>query len=158
MDIVDKQTRSRMMAAVKSKNTALEVEIRHRLFQHGYRYRLHKKDLPGKPDITFPKYRTVVFVNGCFWHMHNCSFGHLPKTRTAWWKQKLTNNRRRDLDVLLKLRNMAWRIIVVWECSLRSSKKDKNILLDSIVQRIERHLHTGKKETIISGPIQTGAA
>jgi len=146
-----------MMAAVKSKNTTLEVEIRRRLFHLGYRYRLHKSDLPSKPDLVFPKYRAAVFIHGCFWHRHGCSFGQLPKTRSGWWKKKLTDNRKRDIIALLKLRQMAWRTIVVWECSLRASNKDKNVVLDQIAKRVERYLLSNKKEAVISGPIKKGA-
>jgi DNA mismatch endonuclease, patch repair protein len=119
LDIVDKKTRSRMMSQVKDKNTKLEIVIRKRLFALGFRYLLHSKDLPGKPDLILKKYRTAVFFNGCFWHLHGCKFSSIPKTRSSWWSKKLIENRERDRKNLEMLKSSGWRIIIIWECSIR---------------------------------------
>ncbi|MBI5572649.1 MAG: DNA mismatch endonuclease Vsr [Desulfomonile tiedjei] len=108
-----------MMSAVRSKNTRLELELRRRLFSMGFRYRLHRKDLPGKPDIVFPKSSAVIFIHGCFWHQHGCQRSKLPATRHDWWKEKLDGNRCRDIEAIDKLKSLGWRVMVVWECSSR---------------------------------------
>ena len=105
MDTVDKQTRSKMMSAVRAKNTKLETEIRRRLFAQGFRYRLHARDLPCTPDMVLPKYSTVIFVNGCFWHYHGCSRSTIPKSRRNWWRKKLEDNKTRDEKALEELRS-----------------------------------------------------
>ncbi|MCX5645953.1 MAG: DNA mismatch endonuclease Vsr [Phycisphaerae bacterium] len=151
MDTVDRATRSRMMAAVRSKNTAAEVEIRRRIFRLGFRYRLHGRGLPGKPDMVFPKHRAVVFVNGCFWHNHDCRFGALPATRRKWWTTKLEGNRKRDVGVLSQLHRAGWRTMVVWECSYRTAGADRANALDAIAGRVGRFLKSGKTHAVISG-------
>jgi len=152
MDRVDKATRSRMMAAVKSKDTAVEIEIRRRVFSLGFRYRLHDFDMPGKPDLVFPRHRAVVFVNGCFWHNHDCRFGALPLTRRHWWRRKLEGNRKRDEAVLWQLHKEGWRTIVVWECSFRVTNGDRSMALDGIAWRIGRFLVSRRTHAVISGP------
>ncbi len=116
-DTVDKVTRSKIMSTVRGKNTKLETEIRKRLFAQGFRYRLHACNLPGKPDMVFPKYSAVVFVNGCFWHSHGCARSGIPENRKEWWRKKLQDNKARDTKVLESLRSDGWRVLVVWECS-----------------------------------------
>lgn len=120
-DIVDKTTRSRIMASVRAKGSKGENELRRRLFAQGFRFRLHAKNLPGKPDVVFRKYSAVIFVNGCFWHFHGCHRSKLPATRPSWWKKKLERNRARDREVVGKLRELGWRVLIVWECSFRKS-------------------------------------
>jgi DNA mismatch endonuclease (patch repair protein) len=122
LDIVDKETRSRMMSQVKGKNTKLETVLRKRLFALGFRYRLHPKGLPGKPDLILTKYRTVVFFNGCFWHLHGCEFSSIPETQSSWWSKKLNENRNRDQKNLEVLKSIGWRIVIIWECSIRKLK------------------------------------
>ena len=118
-DIVDPETRSRMMSNIRGKDTKPELLIRHALHAKGLRYRLHVKDIPGRPDMVFPRFRAVVFVHGCFWHGHDCSLFHLPGTRTKYWKEKIEKNRKRDNEVAAMLLDSGWRYLVVWECAIR---------------------------------------
>lgn len=143
-DIVSKETRSRMMSSVRAKNTKPEIEIRHRLFSLGLRYRLHTKNLPGTPDVVFPKYGSVVFINGCFWHHHGCRYSALPATRRVWWKKKLLNNAKRDLKVISELRVLGWRIAIIWECAFRGQESKRSKALDSIALRVEAFLKSEK--------------
>jgi len=119
MDRVTPEQRSRMMAAVRSKNTKPERFIRRELHSRGYRFRLHRPDLPGKPDIVFPSRKRVIFVNGCFWHGHDCSRGALPATRYDFWAAKIGGNKARDAENQRKLEETGWSVLVVWECDLR---------------------------------------
>ena len=115
------EVRSRNMAAIKSKNTKPEIEVRQLLHSMGYRFRLHMKDLPGNPDIVLKKYKTVIYVNGCFWHRHpNCKYASTPKTRTSFWSQKFQSNVERDNKNYIKIKNLGWKYIVVWECELKN--------------------------------------
>ncbi|MDE2385587.1 MAG: DNA mismatch endonuclease Vsr [Alphaproteobacteria bacterium] len=118
-DIVDKATRSRMMAAIKGKNTKPEILVRKALHAAGFRFRLHDKKLPGKPDIVLPKYKTVIFVHGCFWHGHRCKNFRWPKTRATWWEEKITGNQTRDKVHLRELKQTGWKILTIWECQVR---------------------------------------
>jgi len=137
-DIVDSKTRSRMMSGIKGKNTKPEVKIRKALFAKGLRYRLHEKKLPGRPDLVFPKYRAVVFVNGCFWHGHGCSRFKWPSTNTNFWKTKITRNKSRDLESAKKLKELGWRVLTVWECATRGPNRwDWHNLIDEITAWIE---------------------
>ncbi|NOX81845.1 MAG: DNA mismatch endonuclease Vsr [Alphaproteobacteria bacterium] len=107
------------MRAVKSKDTKPEIVVRKALFALGYRYRLNVKHLPGKPDLVFAKYRTVIFVHGCFWHGHHCKRGaRTPKTNTAYWTNKIARNKARDKKNAAALRKLGWRVITLWECKL----------------------------------------
>jgi len=142
MDIVNKETRSRMMSSVRAKNTKLELEIRRRLFGMGFRFRLHDKDLPGKPDIVLAKYSSVIFIHGCFWHQHGCKFSKLPETRHEWWKTKLVNNRGRDILSVQKLKELGWRIMIVWECSFRRPGIIQSKVLDKITNRAASFLRS----------------
>src|SRR5574341_975888 len=111
--------RSRNMALINSKNTRPEIEVRRLVLSLGYRFRLHEKDLPGKPDLVFPRYRKVIFVNGCFWHQHpRCRRATIPNTRREYWIPKLAGNRIRDRRTLRRLRSIGWKTLVLWECSL----------------------------------------
>lgn len=112
-------TRSELMARIRSKDTRPELRVRHFLWASGFRYRLHGKLLPGKPDIVLKRYRTVIFVHGCFWHGHaDCPQFRLPSTRRAFWEAKINRNRERDAQALAKLRQLGWNVIVVWECEI----------------------------------------
>ena len=120
------EQRSRNMSAIKSKNTKPEIAVRKVLHSMGYRFRLHGKDLPGSPDIVLPKYKTVIFVHGCFWHRHeNCKYATTPKTREEFWESKFKENVIRDKSHQKKLSAIGWKIIIVWECEI----KDKNLLI-----------------------------
>lgn len=115
--------RSHNMRAVKSKNTKPELMIRHALHALGFRYALHRKDLPGKPDLVFPKYQAVIFINGCFWHGHDCSAFSWPKTREEFWREKISTNMVRDLINCRDLHDLGWRVATIWECSLKGKSK-----------------------------------
>lgn len=121
------------MARIKSKNTKPELLVRKYLFKKGLRYRLYNKNLPGKPDLTFPKYNTVLFVNGCFWHHHNCKYGTTPKTNTSFWLDKFKKNQMRDEKNYNQLVSMGWNVIIIWECQL---KKNLNQNLEKLYSRI----------------------
>jgi DNA mismatch endonuclease (patch repair protein) len=110
-----------MMAGIRSKNTKPEMVVRRFLHGQGYRYRLHRKDLPGTPDLVLPKYQAVIFVHGCFWHGHDCRYYRLPKTRTAFWAEKIAGNRSRDEKNQRLLEAEGWRVIVVRECEIRDN-------------------------------------
>jgi DNA mismatch endonuclease (patch repair protein) len=131
-DIVSPEKRSRMMAGIGPKNTRPEMIIRKELHARGYRYRLHVTDLPGKPDLVFPKYHAVIFVHGCFWHGHGCRLFKWPSTRTRFWQDKIENNRHNDRKVIKRLSSEGWRVCIVWECALRGRGKKPEILGDRI--------------------------
>lgn len=118
-DTISKEHRSWNMSRIKNRDTKPELVVRSLLHQLGYRFRLHRKDLPGKPDIVLPKYKTAVFVHGCFWHRHeNCRLAYIPKSRPDFWNQKFTDNIRRDQACRSELQNMGWNVLVIWECEL----------------------------------------
>ena len=119
------ENRSKNMTAIKSKNTKPELIIRKLLFSKGYRYKIHYKKLPGKPDIGMPKLKVVVNVHGCYWHYHGCSRSNIPKTQTGYWVEKLENNKRRDYQNKRKLKKLGWRGIDVWECTLKKRNLEK---------------------------------
>lgn len=121
-DIVDAATRSRMMSGIQGSNTRPELFLRKALHAMGFRYRLGGGGLPGKPDIIFPKRRVVIFVHGCFWHMHKCKYFKWPATNPQFWREKLDGNVQRDRRVAVELRSRGWTVITVWECRLRESK------------------------------------
>jgi DNA mismatch endonuclease (patch repair protein) len=128
-DVHTPQVRSYNMSMIKGKNTKPEIIVRKFLHAKGFRYRLHKKDLPGKPDIVLPKYKTVIFIHGCFWHGHkNCKYFVVPKTRTKWWLNKIEGNRLNDKRNNTKLRKAGWKIITLWECQLKPKKVLKTLL------------------------------
>ena len=130
-DVHDKVTRSYNMSQIKGKNTKPEMLVRKFLFSKGFRYRINDKKLPGKPDIVLPKYKTVIFVNGCFWHGHeNCKYFKLPKTRTEWWKEKIEKNIENDLTKQSQLFNLGYRVLIIWECEIKSKEFYKYIVDD----------------------------
>lgn len=130
MDIFTPERRSLIMARIKSKNTRPEKRVRSLLHAMGYRFRLHRKDLPGTPDIVLPKYGTVIFVHGCFWHQHpDCKRASIPTSNEEFWRKKLTDNKRRDALVEKQLNDRDWKVIIIWECELKNP--------DSLCERIE---------------------
>ncbi len=124
MDTVSKEVRSRNMSAIRSKNTNPETVVRSLLFALGYRYRLHRKDLPGKPDIILKKHNTVIFVHGCFWHQHKeCKRANIPKSNKKYWIPKLERNAERDKINKRELNRLGWNVITIWECETKDSGK-----------------------------------
>lgn len=122
-DVHDTQTRSYNMSRIKGKDTKPELLVRKFLHAHGFRYKLHDTTLPGKPDLVLPKYKTVIFIHGCFWHGHtNCRYFVVPKTRTDWWLNKINTNRANDAKAVKALKKDGWKIITVWECRLKPAK------------------------------------
>lgn len=122
------------MAAIRNKDTKPEIKIRKALFAKGFRYRLHNKKLPGKPDLVLPKYNAVIMINGCFWHGHDCPLFKWPETRKEFWYGKITYNQENDKKVLTALQEQGWRILTVWECALKGKqKKPFDNLIDEIV-------------------------
>ena len=125
------EQRSRNMSAIKSKNTKPEIKVRKVLHSMGYRFRLHSKDLPGSPDIVLPKYKTVIFVHGCFWHRHeNCKYASTPKTRKEFWNKKFTENKKRDLEIQEKIKILDWRSVVIWECETKNIENLRDKIID----------------------------
>lgn len=120
-DSITKEQRSRNMSHIKSKDTSIEIKVRKYLYHHGFRYRKNVKELPGTPDIVIDKYRVVIFVNGCFWHHHyNCKLATMPKTRQDYWIPKIQKNINNDIKHYQQLKQMDYRVIVVWECELEN--------------------------------------
>lgn len=117
--------RSRMMASIRGKNTGPELKLRHALFAVGFRYRLHRRDLPGTPDMVFPRYRAVLFVHGCFWHRHEgCRYTTTPRSNGEFWRLKFEGNVSRNARDVALLRQDGWRVAIVWECTLKRSLED----------------------------------
>lgn len=135
-DILSPQQRHVCMSHIRSSNTKPEIVLRKRLFQLGYRYRINQRNLPGKPDIVLAKYKTCIFVNGCFWHGHKgCPKFVMPKTNTDFWQKKIDDNRERDLKVYSELECNGWNVIVVWECELNKHNVENTIsrIVDQLV-------------------------
>lgn len=134
MDSITNEKRSWNMSRIKSKDTKIEVLVRRYLFAKGFRFRKNDKRYPGKPDVVLPKYRVVIFVNGCFWHMHlGCKYGRLPKSNTDYWKPKLEKNSENDKQHIKRLQEMGWTVVVLWECEL---KKDFEGVMERIIQKL----------------------
>ncbi|WP_439849746.1 very short patch repair endonuclease [Pseudomonas syringae] len=138
MDIVDSATRSRMMSGIRGKNTRPELLVRKFLHAHGFRFRLHRKDLPGNPDIVLPKLKTCIFVHGCFWHRHpGCRYATMPKTRPEFWAEKFSKNVARDAKSILALRQLGWRTIIIWECQLKAPELDTSAYLQDLKKTLD---------------------
>jgi DNA mismatch endonuclease (patch repair protein) len=132
-DRLTPERRSWNMSKIRSQNTNPELLVRSLLHSMGYRFRLHRKDLPGSPDIVLPRYQTVILVHGCFWHRHSgCRFAYMPKSRIEFWQKKFAENLRRDTNAKRRLRQIGWQVVVVWECQTR--------LIDILRKRLERAL------------------
>lgn len=130
-DIVSPATRSRMMSGIKAKNTRPEMLVRRLLHSEGYRFRLHRKDLPGTPDIVLSKFKIAIFVHGCFWHSHHgCNFAKVPVTRSEFWAKKLSANAARDKATVEKLNAIGWRVLCIWECATRGSGSIDDLMSD----------------------------
>ena len=123
------------MSQIKATNTKPELLVRKFLHANGFRYSLHKKTLPGKPDIVLPKYKTIIFIHGCFWHGHsNCKYFVVPKTRTKWWLNKINTNKANDEKAVKVLKKEGWKVITIWECKLKSGKIEKTLV--SLLKKI----------------------
>ncbi|WP_422376825.1 very short patch repair endonuclease [Roseibium sp.] len=132
-DVVSREVRSRMMSGIRGKDTKPELIIRQALHKAGFRYRLHDRKLPGKPDLVFPKYRAIIFVHGCFWHGHDCHLFRLPATRTDFWQRKIASNVNRDKVTVKALESLGWRIGTVWECALKGKTR---LAGDLVIRRL----------------------
>lgn len=128
MDVHNKATRSFNMSRIRLKNTKPEILVRKFLFSQGFRFRIHVKTLPGKPDIVLPKYKIVIFVHGCFWHGHEgCKFFVVPKTRTEWWLKKINSNKQKDCDNFFRLKEAGWDIKTIFECELKGNTLNQTL-------------------------------
>lgn len=135
-DRITPEQRHYTMSRIRSENTKPEILLRRSIWRLGFRYKINDKKLPGKPDIVLPKYRTVVFIHGCFWHGHNgCITSHTPKTNTDFWTAKITRNQQRDQEVWRQLEAKGWAVIIVWECQLRKA------VLEETIQRVDVEIH-----------------
>jgi len=131
------------MSRIRSAHTQPEIVVRKFLHARGFRYTLHNKKLPGRPDIVLPKYKTIVFIHGCFWHGHaNCKYYVVPKTRTEWWLNKINTNKDNDTKAIKALKKEGWKIIIIWECNLKPAKIEKT--LASLLKKVEHNsCHSG---------------
>lgn len=136
MDIWSKQKRSEVMSRIRGKNTKPEMILRSELFRQGFRFRVHRVDLPGKPDIVLAKYQTVIFVNGCFWHFHkHCREGRIPSTNSKFWKEKLEKNITKDEKHIEALKIAGWKVFVTWECEI---EKNFEITVNNLINDIRK--------------------
>lgn len=138
VDSLTPQQRSERMSRIRGSGTKPELVVRRHLHALGFRYRLHRRDLPGKPDLVLPKHGAVVFVHGCFWHAHGCQKGRIPGTRSDFWQQKFEYNKARDARNVRALRRLGWRVLTVWECSL-SKPYSRQRVLDTLVGQLTRY-------------------
>ena len=147
-DIVSRGVRSRMMAGIRDRNTKPEMLIRSELHKRGFRFRLHVRNLPGRPDIVLPKLKAVIFVHGCFWHAHNCHLFRLPSTRSDWWREKLSRNRSVDMRSRSALLDLEWRVLEIYECALKGKER---LPLEHVIHQAESWLQKGAKQHEIRG-------
>ena len=136
-DVVTPAVRSRMMAGIRAKNTKPELIVRRALHRRGFRFRLHAKQLPGRPDLVLPRFRSAVFVHGCFWHGHDCPLFKWPKTRPDFWQEKIHRNRENDARHLDELIRQGWRVATVWECAMRGASRDVDAVAGCLAQWLE---------------------
>lgn len=134
-DVHEPEIRSYNMSQIKGKDTKPEMLVRRFLHSKGFRYRLHVKTLPGKPDIVLPKYKTVIFINGCFWHGHKgCKYFKIPETRTEWWKDKIYETKKRDKRKYMELKKSEWKVLIIWECEIKHKKEQ---ILESLLKSLQ---------------------
>lgn len=151
MDTMCSQERSAIMARIKAKNTAAEMRVRRAVYRLGFRYRLHRRDLPGTPDLVFPRLRQVVFVHGCFWHQHEgCKRAHQPKSRLEYWQPKLAKNVRRDHAYMSELQQRGWRVAVIWECETASP----HLLNSLIASLLSNSTHPALGSPALAGDVE----
>lgn len=147
-DVVDKKTRSRMMSGIRGKDTKPELVIRKKLHALGFRYKLHDKKLPGKPDLVFPKYNAVIFVNGCFWHGHNCHLFKWPTSREEFWRNKITSTKEKDKENIEVLLKDGWRVLQIWECAIKGKTR---LAIDDIIEITVSWLRSSQNQLDIEG-------
>ena len=147
-DVVSRDVRSRMMSGIRGKNTKPELLIRRGLHAKGFRYLLHDRRLPGKPDLVFPKHRAVIFVHGCFWHGHDCHLFKWPKTRKGFWRNKIHRNKWLDEQAIIKLRKSGWRVGIVWECSVKGRTR---MLDERTISLCATWLRSHRKNLVLLG-------
>lgn len=152
-DVVDAATRSRMMAGIRGKNTKPELVVRRGLHALGFRFVLHDRRLPGKPDMVLPRWRSAIFVHGCFWHGHDCPLFRWPGTRQDFWRQKIGRNQERDSEVEAALDHAGWRVLKIWECSLKGTGR---IGIDRVVPLAADWLRSGERAGEIRGTVRAG--
>lgn len=137
MDTFSKSKRSQIMSKISGKETKPEILVRKYLFSNGFRFRKNVKDLPGKPDIVLPKYKTIIFIHGCFWHGHSCKRGKLPESNREFWQEKINKNTERDNRNASQLKEKGWNVIVVWQCEIKN-KEDKKIRCNKLIDEIRK--------------------
>lgn len=138
-DVHSREVRSYNMSQIRGKDTKPELLVRKFLFANGFRYRLYDKKLPGKPDVILPRFKTIIFIQGCFWHGHdNCKYFVVPKTRTEFWLDKIEGNKKRDKENIAQLKNNGWNVLTVYECELRKEKQE--MTLNNILYNIQNQL------------------
>jgi DNA mismatch endonuclease (patch repair protein) len=147
-DVLTPDQRSRVMGRIRGSNTKPELWVRKGLFALGFRYRLYQRQLPGTPDLVLPRYRAVIFVNGCFWHGHDCHLFRMPSTRTDFWQSKVQENRIRDEKKNAQLRELGWRILIIWECALRGRTRQTP---ETVLQSAASWLRSQQDTMQISG-------
>ena len=151
MDVLSIEQRRLNMSRIRGRDTVPEILVRKALHARGYRFRLHRRDLPGSPDLVLPKWRVAVFVHGCFWHRHACPYFKLPATRREFWEQKITRNAQRDGDDQAALKRVGWRTLIVWECALRGRQK---LAQEELVDAIENFMMADETAHEIQGKWQ----
>lgn len=140
VDVLTKEQRQLNMKNIKGRDTKPELLIRQELHRRGLRFRLNVPNLPGRPDLVFPRHKVAIFIHGCFWHGHDCPMFHLPETRREFWRRKIEATKLRDLKVHMELLDLDWRILTVWECSMRGKNRlSTHSLIDSCVRFIYSH-------------------
>lgn len=154
-DIVTPEKRSRMMSGIRDKNTRPELLVRRGLHSRGFRFRLHVRDMPGKPDIVLPRYRAVVFVHGCFWHGHDCHLFKWPGSRQEFWRAKILTNQANDEKSDAALTSAGWRICTIWECALKGRTR---LPPEEVVDEVARWLGTQEERLMLEGGRQTPVA
>jgi len=147
-DVVDRKTRSRMMSGIRGKDTKPELIIRKILHALGFRYKLHDKQLPGSPDMVFPKYKAVIFVNGCFWHGHNCHLFKWPSSREEFWHNKITRTQEKDKENIEELLQENWRVLQIWECAIKGKER---LPTEKIIEKVSFWLKSSQTQLDIRG-------
>jgi DNA mismatch endonuclease (patch repair protein) len=154
-DVLTREQRHLNMSRIRAKDTKPEMLLRRGLHAKGFRYQLHRRNLPGCPDLVLPGYQAVIFVHGCFWHGHGCPLFRLPATRTDFWLKKIVRNGERDKDAIEHLKSEGWRILTVWECALRGASR---LTLETVLRKVESFLKSKRDIGEISGTVAVTSA